>query len=275
MPLPRGPPADRALAVQRQPSATPPLPAMTDISPSTLLIALTFIAAGIVKGAVGMGLPTVAMGLLSLVMPPAAAAAMLVVPSLVTNLWQLLAGPAFGVLLRRLASMMIAIWLGTLAGIGALTGDASPWAAVALGGVLALYGVIGLLAPRLRVPQRAERWLSPLVGLATGLVTGATGVFVIPAVPYLSALGLEKDELIQALGLSFTVSTLALACALALNGAFAFSAATGSLLAVLPALAGMFIGQRLRSRLNPETFRRWFFIGLVLLGIYMLVRALR
>lgn len=248
---------------------------MTDISPSTLLIALTFIAAGLVKGAVGMGLPTVAMGLLSLVMPPAAAAAMLVVPSLVTNLWQLLAGPAFGVLLRRLASMMIAIWLGTLAGIGALTGDASPWAAVALGGVLALYGVIGLLAPRLRVPQRAERWLSPLVGLATGLVTGATGVFVIPAVPYLSALGLEKDELIQALGLSFTVSTLALACALALNGAFAFSAATGSLLAVLPALAGMFIGQRLRSRLNPETFRRWFFIGLVLLGIYMLVRALR
>ena len=248
---------------------------MTEFNTPTLFIALTFIAAGFVKGAVGMGLPTVAMGVLSLVMPPAAAAAMLVVPSLVTNVWQLLAGPAFGALLRRFGFMMIAVWLGTVASIGVLTGRAFPWAAAALGGVLALYGVIGLLAPRLRVPQRAERWLSPLVGLATGLVTGATGVFVIPAVPYLSALGLEKDELIQALGLLFTVSTLALTFALALNGALAFSATAGSLLAVLPALAGMFIGQRLRSRLDPQTFRRCFFIGLVVLGIYMLVRALR
>ena len=243
--------------------------------PGIALIALTFVAAGFVKGAVGMGLPTVAMGVLSLAMPPAAAAAMLVVPSLVTNVWQLLAGPAFGALLRRLASMMVAVFAGTLAGIGLLTGAASGWTGAALGAVLALYGAVGLLAPRLRVPQQAECWLSPLVGLATGLVTGATGVFVIPAVPYLSALGLDREELIQALGLSFTVSTVALACALAFSGAFHFSAAASSLLAVLPALAGMAVGQRLRSRLNPQTFRRGFFIGLTVLGVYMLVRALR
>ncbi|MDR6287867.1 putative membrane protein YfcA [Inquilinus ginsengisoli] len=67
-----------------------------------LPIALTFLLAGFVKGVLGLGLPTVAMGLLGLAMAPAQAAALLVVPSLVTNLWQLFAGPRFGGLLRRL-----------------------------------------------------------------------------------------------------------------------------------------------------------------------------
>ena len=246
---------------------------MSETSSIAIWIGLTFVAAGFVKGVVGIGLPTVAMGALSLVMPPASAAAVLVVPSLVTNLWQLLSGPAFGVLLRRLATMMLGLCVGTILGISVLTGQSASLAGAALGAVLAIYGAIGLAAPHLRVPTNAEPWLSPVIGLVTGLVTGATGVFVIPAVPYLNSLGLSKEELIQALGLSFTVSTLALAVALALSGHFQLAAAGNSLLAVVPALAGMFIGQRLRGKLQPEAFRRWFFIGLVVLGIYMIARV--
>jgi uncharacterized protein len=247
---------------------------MTDPYATTLFITMVFIAAGFVKGVVGMGLPTVAMGLLGLVMAPAAAAAVLIVPSLVTNVWQLLVGPGFWVLARRLAGMMLALCVGTVLGIGVLTGASSGLAGAALGAILAAYGVVGLLAPRFAVPSRAEAWLSPLVGLTTGLITGATGVFVIPAVPYLGALGLAKEELIQALGLSFTVSTIALAFALWLSGNYRIDAAGSSLLAVLPALLGMFIGQRVRSRLDAQAFRRWFFGGLVLLGLYMLGKAL-
>ena len=150
-----------------------------------LFVGLTFVAAGFVKGAVGMGLPTVAMGLLSLVMAPAAAASLLIGSSLVTNVWQLWAGPSFMALARRLATMMGAVVLGTLLGIGVLTGSSSWLASAALGVVLALYGVVGLVGRNLTVAPRAERWLSPVVGLATGLIAGATGVFVIPAVPYL------------------------------------------------------------------------------------------
>ena len=246
---------------------------MIDSLTIAIWVGLTFTVAGLVKGVVGMGLPTVAMGVLSLLLPPAAAAAMLVVPSLVTNVWQLLAGPAFGALLRRLATMMVAVVVGTLLGIGVLTGQSAKLAGGGLGAVLALYGLFGLLAPRFTVAKPAEAWLSPLVGLLTGLFTGATGVFVIPAVPYLSALGLVKEDLIQALGLSFTVSTLALACALALSGQFQLAAASNSFVAVIPALLGMFIGQRVRELLRPESFRRWFFVGLVVLGFYMLGRV--
>lgn len=247
---------------------------MIDSLTITIWVGLTFTVAGLVKGVVGMGLPTVAMGVLSLVLTPAAAAAMLVVPSLVTNVWQLLAGPAFGALLRRLATMMVAVVVGTLLGIGVLTGQSAKLAGGGLGAVLAFYGLFGLLAPRFTVPKSAEAWLSPLIGLLTGLFTGATGVFVIPAVPYLSALGLAKEDLIQALGLSFTVSTLALACALAFSGQFQLAAASSSFVAVLPALLGMVIGQRVRGLLRPESFRRWFFVGLVVLGLYMIGRVL-
>jgi uncharacterized membrane protein YfcA len=237
-------------------------------------IGLTFLLAGFVKGVVGMGLPTVAMGLLGLVMPPVQAAALLIIPSLVTNVWQLFAGPRFMPLLRRFAPMMLAICVGTAVGIGMLTGGDTTVAAITLGGVLAAYGAFGLLSARFTVAPRYEPWMSPVIGLITGILTGATGVFVIPAVPYLNSLGLEKEELIQTLGLSFTVSTLALAAGLAASAQFQLSLAAGSLLALAPALAGMMLGQGIRRRLNPQTFRRWFFAGLMLLGMYMVVRAL-
>lgn len=246
---------------------------MPDSSTAILFIAFIFLLAGVVKGVIGMGLPTVAMGLLSLAIPPVQAAALLVIPSLVTNLWQLLAGPSFPALIRRFSIMMIAIIAGTLAGIGLLTGSAGPLATIALGIVLAVYGIVGLCAVRLTIPARHQLWLSPAVGLFTGVLTGATGIFVIPAVPYFNSLGLSKEELIQTLGLSFTVSTLALAAGLLLKGQFELQLATHSLLALLPALGGMFLGQQLRNRLKQEVFRRWFFAALLVLGIYMALRA--
>jgi uncharacterized protein len=115
---------------------------------------------------------------------------------------------------------------------------------------------------------------SPFIGILIGVVTGATGAFVIPAVHYLDSLNLTKEELVQAVGLSFTVSTVALAVALSLKGEFHFAAAESSLVAVLPALLGMFIGQRVRNKLRPEVFRICLLVGLVVLGAYMIIRAI-
>ena len=238
-------------------------------------IAVTFCLAGMVKGVTGMGLPTMAMGLLGALMPPAAAAALLIVPSFVTNVWQLLTGPSFAMLAKRLWLMMLGIVVGTVAGASLLVSEHVRWTTTALGAALVLYSAYTLLARQLSVPPRAERWLSPLIGLSTGLVTGGTGVFVIPAVPYLQALGLGKDDLIQALGLSFTVSPVALAVGLASRGAFQLDNVAISSLAVLPALLGMWLGQIVRQRISPATFRRWFLIGLLLLGAELVLRPFR
>lgn len=237
-------------------------------------IALTFLLAGLVKGTIGLGLPTVAVGLLGLVMPPVEAAALLVVPSLVTNAWQLAGGPSVLALLglvRRLWPMLVGIGVGTWMAAGSLSGGRG--AAVAMGVALVGYGVFGLARVPLLVPGRWEAVLGPVVGVLNGAITAATGIFVLPSVPYLGGLGLGREALIQALGLSFTVSTLALAGALG-PALFRADALGGSVLALLPALVGMWAGTWLRGRVRVEVFRRWFFAGLVVLGGHLAVSNL-
>ncbi len=239
------------------------------------LLGGTFLFAGCVKGVTGMGLPTVAMGLLGLGMPPVAAAGLLVVPSLVTNLWQCATGTGTGALLRRLWPLLLASAAGAGASAALLARLDPLWTGPALGVALIVYALHALWGRPLKVPPGAERWLSPLVGAVTGIVTGATGVFVMPAVPYLQALQLGRDALVQALGWSFTVSTLALAAGLAAHGALPAPQMGWSVLATLPALAGMALGQRLRARLSPQRFRQAFLGLLLLLGLELASRALR
>ncbi|WNW13262.1 sulfite exporter TauE/SafE family protein [Pseudomonas sp. DTU_2021_1001937_2_SI_NGA_ILE_001] len=237
------------------------------------LVIVTFLLAGTVKGVIGLGLPTVAMGMLGLAMAPAQAAALLIIPSTVTNIWQLANGGGLRALLQRLWPMLLMIAAGTLLGAWWL-GDVGGAAMTrALGAALLLYALSGLAMPTLRVSARVEYWLGPLCGLLTGLVTSATGVFVIPAVPYLQALGLERNQLVQALGLSFSVSTLALAAGLAGNGALGGAELGASWLALLPALLGMLAGQWLRQRISAALFKRVFFIGMAGLGLHLLVQG--
>lgn len=239
----------------------------------SLLVMGTFVLAGMVKGVIGLGLPTVAMGLLGLAMAPAQAAALLIIPATLTNLWQLAFGGHLRGLLARLWPMLLATAIGTGLGSRWLGIDGGPWMGRALGAALLLYALSGLLLPTLHLPPRLETWLGPACGLATGVVTAATGVFVIPAVPYLQALGLRKDELVQALGLSFTVSTLALAAGLYGRGALGGGELGASLLALVPALLGMWLGQALRQRISALLFKRVFFCGLGVLGGHLSING--
>ena len=147
-----------------------------------------------------LGLPAIAMGLLALFLPPADAASILIVPTVATNIWQMAAGPSLKPVLVRLAPMMLGVVAGTLAGAGWLVHDRL--GAALLGGALMLYALTSLASLHVRVARPTEVWLGPLVGLTTGLVAAATGVFAMPAVIYLQAIGLDKEDLVQALGLS-------------------------------------------------------------------------
>ncbi len=248
---------------------------MFDVPPSILLFAFAaFLLAGFVKGFIGMGLPAIATGLLTMVMAPVAAAALLVVPNAVTNVWQALTGKHLRPLLRRFWPMLLGIGVGSAPGAGFLASDASGRATMALGIMLCLYALFSLLASRYRVPPQAEWWLAPLAGALTGLLSVLTGVFVIPLVPYLNALSLQRDELIQALGLSLLTSAIALAVALARVGALPVSLLGASLFALAPAGLGVLFGQWLRQRTHPAVFVRVFAVGLLMIGLHLALRNL-
>lgn len=230
-----------------------------------LTILLVFLLAGLVKGVIGLGLPTVAMGLLTLAMPPAEAAALLILPSLVTNLVQMRPFAEAARLAWRFRALLAGVVAGTLAGLWLWGGLGGRHAAQGLGALLLLYAMLGLSGWKPLLPPGAAL----PVGVATGAVTAATGVFVLPAVPWLQAQGLGRDALVRALGLSFTVSTLALA-----GLVWPQLAGLGwlSLLAVAPALLGQRIGEALRGRLSESGFRRCFLLGLLVLGLWLLLR---
>ena len=241
--------------------------------PLLILIAAAFLLAGFVKGVIGLGLPTVSMGLLAVTMPPSRALAIVIAPAIITNIWQTFGGPYLRDIIRRLWPLMAGTVVGIWLNAGMLTGPYARYGTIVLGLLLVIYAIVGLSKVSFKVGRRHEKWLGGLIGLITGVVSAATGVQVIPSMPFMQAIGMEKDELVQALGVFFTVATVALAFSLTTAGLLSASTALPGAVAMAASFAGMFIGQAVRSRMQPEAFRRWFLIAMILLGIYLAASA--
>ena len=239
----------------------------------TLLVLATFLLAGMVKGVIGLGLPTVSLAILTVALDLPTAMALLLVPSFVTNLWQASVGGNTRMLLLRLWPFLLSasasVWIGAIA-LKRL--DLSLLSAV-LGALLLIYAVINLAGFKPAIARAQESWAAPASGLLNGVLTGMTGSFVVPGVMYLNALNLSRNQLIQSMGMLFTLSTLALALALGSHALLSQQQLISSSLALIPAIAGMLLGQVIRRAISEAVFRRIFFLSLLLLGTYIIVAA--
>ena len=236
-------------------------------------IAVTFLLAGTVKGVIGLGLPTVSLGLMTAALDLPTAMALLVVPSFATNVWQAVAGGNGRAILRRIWPFLLAAVSTVWVGARALTRVDLALLSALLGVLLLFYAVLNLAGVRVAIPARRERWAGPLFGAVNGVLTGMTGAFLIPGVIFLQGIGLARDMLVQALGMLFLASTIALA--LALHGHRLLTPELGlvSAAAVIPAAVGMAAGQRIRRGLSEERFRRAFFVAVLLLGVLIIAKA--
>ena len=236
-------------------------------------VAAVFLLAGAVKGVVGLGLPTVSLGLLTAAFDLATAMALMVAPSFATNLLQAVSGGNGRALLGRhwmfFAAAGLTVWIGAAAlvrvDLALLSG--------LLGLLLAAYAAQGLAGAGLSIPARRQAWAGPAFGAVNGILTGMTGSFVVPGVLYLQAVGLGRDALIQAMGILFTVSTVALAFALERRGLLDGPLGAASAAALLPAFLGMALGRMLGRRLSEARFRRVFFLAVLALGLYIAASA--
>jgi len=232
------------------------------------VIAVAFVIAGIAKGAIGMGMPPIAIGLMSFALPLESAIAIMVVPTMVTNIWQAIYGGGFRPLMRRFGTMATTAMIGIL-GVGLLFSSlGSPSTTGWVGVLLVLYSMLALTPWRPKVPRSAERWANPVIGLASGAVAGSTGVAAVPFLPYMQSLDIDRHELVQALGVMYLFITGTLAVSLALHGAYHLTNIAGGIAAIVPTMAGVWLGQKARRRLSPETFRRIFILGMLAVGLH-------
>jgi hypothetical protein len=240
---------------------------------TALLVTVAFLFAGTVKGIVGAGLPTFSLPILALGLGLKEGIALIVIPAIVTNVWQGLVGGQLLAITRRLGTFLIATVIGSWAGAMILAGSDALLLSGVLGIFLFLYSVFSLATPQIPAPGRAEKYLSPIMGGATGIMLGMIGSFFVPGFLYLQALGLKRDELVQALGISFTVASIALGVSLAGNGLYSGAYVGFSAFAVAPALLGMVAGQRLRKRLSERRFRQALFSVLLIVAVFLALRA--
>ena len=240
---------------------------------STEIIALIFIAffaAGAVKGTVGLGLPIVVLVFLALPLGVTPAISLMLIPAIATNFIQAITGPSLRPLLRRLWSFLLAAMAGIWLGAQLLSHVAPETTLKVLGFLLVLYSGFSLLSPQIRPPGRLEPVLSPIAGGLGGIGFGVAGIFIVPGILYLQALGLRKNELVQALGITFiTLSTTLFG--VFLEKGFMTSATTLlSAAALVPATIGLWVGQRFRHRISEERFRQLFFRALLLAGLFFM-----
>ena len=240
--------------------------------PATLaLIALAFLTAGFVKGAVGLGLPVVVLVFLALPLGIRTALAIMLIPAVVTNVVQAATGGAFLVLLRRLWSFLLAAAIGIRFGVHHLSGIPQGLATTVLGALLALYALFSLRSPQIGPPGRYEPVLAPVAGGLGGLAFAVTGIFIVPGILYLQALGLDRDRLVQALGITFVTISSSLLGAFLEEGTMTSGLALLSAAALVPAFLGLWLGQRYRRHVSETLFRTIFFRALFLAGVYFIL----
>ena len=237
------------------------------------LVTVTFLIGGFIKGAIGLGVPVVALAFMAAPLGVKAAMGIMLGPCVLTNIWQALAGPALGTLVRRLWSYLLAAAIGIWFGVGVLAASSGDFLLGLLGFILAGYSLISLMRPQIPPPGEKEKLYSPIAGGLGGVMFGMTGTFIVPGILYLQALGLKRDVMVQALGLTFVTISAALAVSFTRHSLLPWDMAMIALYAVLPTAVGIVLGTRYRHRISEAQFRRIFFIALFVVGLYMLGRA--
>lgn len=227
-----------------------------------------FLIAGTVKGLVGLGLPTIVIALTSLVLPLTEAIALIALPTIFTNIWQAAVGGNFRAIVRRQWPLILPLVICLYLTMWQLGQKGPNWAFLVLGVVLIVYGGMGLLRLRPRVAPDVERPLAPFIGAVSGFVEGVVGVPIIPLMPFLQALDIKPSEVVQSLGIVLCATSFTLAASLLNFGLLDGQRAIISAAAVVPALAGMWLGQKIRNRLSVDQFRLAVFWALLLMGLY-------
>ena len=246
---------------------------MDSISIYHITAAIVFLG-GAVKGTVGFGLPLVSITLLTPFYGLVDAIGLMVIPAVVTNFWQALAGGNFGISWRRLWTLYVSGVVFTAMSAIMLLQIHPRWPMALLGGVIIVYSISGLVTWRCKPPGQRERWLSPLMGMSTGVFTGLTGVLVFPMTIYLKSLRLDRSMMIQAMGIYLVLANLTVASVFGWQGAFPKETSVVAVIGVAAGLIGMAVGRRIQQQLSDLVFERAFYFVLGLLGLFIILKAL-
>jgi hypothetical protein len=211
---------------------------------------------------------------LAMVVDVKTAIALSILPNIVMDALQIRRGGRLLRTARRVAPVLALGFLGTVVGTHSLA-IMPPRLALAILGVFVL-GYIGLnlSGAAFRASPRAERWLSPPVGLAAGFLGGVTNVPGTLLVVYFRALGMDKQEFVRSVALCFMSFKVVQLASVASYGLLTWPLFGGSIALTIVGLGAFWLGLRVQDALPERVFTRAVLAFLTLLGLLLLARSL-
>ncbi|HUS95146.1 MAG TPA: sulfite exporter TauE/SafE family protein [Hyphomicrobiaceae bacterium] len=229
--------------------------------------------AGIIKGASGLGYSSCALPFLAASVGLKSAIVLVVIPAVVSNIAVMWTAGHFKETVARFWPFYAASLPGIVVGIMLLGWIDQRIAEVVLGVLIVAYAVIAVTRPPFFLPERLQRPLQVPAGLLNGLFTGLTGSQVLPLLPYMLALRLDPDRMVQAVNIAVTLAAGFMAIGLLTAGMMTLPGLGFSIAATIPAMAGILIGTRLRRLILAAQFRIIVLIVLGVLGLILIIRS--
>ncbi len=233
-----------------------------------------FLFAGVVKGVLGIGLPTISISMLAQFADPRVAIALLLLPALVTNVWQIYRGGRIVRSARLLwpfvTTMAVVMFISSLFAARAST----KLLIAGIGVMVVLWTITSLIRSPPQVPEKLHRPVQVFSGFAAGLSGGLTAIWSPPMVMYLLSIRCEKDDFVRFTGFIILCGTVPLTLGYIANGLLDKPLALASALMIVPTWAGFFIGEYLRKFLGGKQFQTVVLVVFCLMGLNLIRRAI-
>ncbi len=234
--------------------------------------AVSYLAGGLIKGLLGIGLPLVALPMLSLGYTPTQAIGMVAVPVLTSNLWQAWDTGVSWPGVKRFLPLIVMLLLATLATVPLTLALPEDTLRRVLAALVLLAVLLNAMPLRLSVPPARERWWSAGVGLLSGVMGGVSSLTGPIIITYLMSLRLSREVFVGTVSVIYLCGALPLYGSMALQGRFTLRELLLSALALLPMALGMTVGKHLRGKLSEVLFRRVLLGFLVLLALLLIFK---
>ncbi|MFI4989213.1 MAG: sulfite exporter TauE/SafE family protein [Alphaproteobacteria bacterium] len=238
------------------------------------LITVILVLAGMTKGVLGVGLPLIAVPLLSQIVPVPLAIMTLSISQVLSNGYQAFQGRSLRAVLRRFWTLFLPLVAALFAGVRLLIDLDARMLGFILGTLLLVFTALSRFPRLLRISRSQERLANPLVGACAGLVGGISSFSGPVVLMYFMALGLEQEFFISAVSIAFLLGALPLVISLTLYGAMGRDEFILSGLSAIPVFGGLLVGQVIRTHMPQELFRKGLLVILLASGASLVLRAM-
>lgn len=244
---------------------------LTDLTTLSLAV-FGLVVAGIVKGATGIGYTSCALPFLAAAIGLKPAISLVLLPAMASNLLVVVVTPHRMEMLRRFSPMYLATLPGMILGVYLLSWVDQRISTFVLGLLIVAYSIFAIARPSFAIPGKFESPLQVPVGLLNGFFTGLTGSQVLPLMPYILGLHLDPDRTTQVVNLTITIASGFMMIALYQSGIASAHSLMESVAAVVPALLGIYAGNKLRSLIPAQHYRLYVQVTLGFLGASLVVK---